>query len=114
VTWSQLSTFYALVLRTGPWETYIVMTNCDYVRHMGKKTSKDLSLCLKTLQKITSDQWTRMCGLEGHRLVEAPAPKVLTPEQLRAARLARFTATAPVETNVDGVHRAGVPTAGVD
>jgi hypothetical protein len=89
VTWKQLSTFYALVLRTGPWEKYIVMTNCDYVRHMGKKTPKDLSLCLKTFQNITTDQWVRMCGLEGHKVSEEKS-KVLTPEELRAARLARF------------------------
>ena len=53
VTWKQLSTFYALVLRTGPWEKYVVMTNCEYVRHMGKKTPKDLSICLRTFRKIT-------------------------------------------------------------
>jgi hypothetical protein len=115
VTWSQLSTFYALVLRTGPWETYAVMTNCDYVRHMGKKTPKDLSICFKTFKRITSEQWTQMCGLEGHRMTEAPKPTaVLTLDQLRAARLARFTATTPVESNADGVHRAGAPEAGVD
>ncbi len=90
VTWKQLSTFYALCMRTGPWEKYIVMTNCDYVRHMGKKTSKDLSICLRTFRKITKDQWARMCELKGDVLVEQPVQK-LTPEELRAARLARFT-----------------------
>jgi hypothetical protein len=114
VTWSQLSTFYALVLRTGPWETYAVLTNCDYVRHMGKKTPKDLSICFKTFKRITSEQWTQMCGLEGHRMAEVPKAKVLTPEQLRAARLARFTVTAPQESNADGVHGPRVPETGVD
>jgi hypothetical protein len=90
VTWKQLSTFYALCMRTGPWEKYIVMTNCDYVRHMGKKTSKDLSICLRTFRKITKDQWARMCELKGDVLAEQPVQK-LTPEELRAARLARFT-----------------------
>jgi hypothetical protein len=90
------------------------MTNCDYVRHMGKKTSKDLSICIKTFKRITSEQWTLMCGLEGHRMTEAPKPTVLSLDQLRAARLARFTATAPVETNVDGVHRASGPEPRVD
>ena len=92
VTWKQLSTFYALVLRTGPWEKYIVMTNCDYVRHMGKKSPKDLSICLRTFQKTTKEQWVRMCGLEGHTVEPTTKAKVLTPEELRAARLARFTA----------------------
>ncbi len=90
VTWKQLSTFYALCMRTGPWEKYIVMTNCDYVRHMGKKTSKDLSICLRTFRKITKEQWARMCELKGDVLVEQPVQK-LTPEELRAVRLARFT-----------------------
>lgn len=104
VTWKQLSTFYALVLRTGPWEKYIVMTNCDYVRHMGKKTDKDLSICLKRFQQITKEQWTRMCNLEGRTLVEDARPKAKTPEEVRAIRLARFTPTAPSQSNVDGLH----------
>ncbi len=89
VTWKALSTFYALCMRTGPWEKYIVMTNCTYVRHMGKKTPKDVSICLRTLQKITKEQWTQMCGLEGHKVVEETKHvKPKTPEDLRAARLA--------------------------
>lgn len=88
VTWKQLSTFYALCMRTGPWEKYIVMTNCEYVRHMGKKTSKDVSICLRTLRKITKEQWTCMCGLKAHE----PEPvNKLSADELRAARLARFT-----------------------
>ncbi len=93
VTWKQLSTFYALVLRTGPWEKYIVMTNCDYVRHMGKKTPKDLSICLKTFQNTTKEEWIRMCGVEGNAVSEEKKPKVLTPEELRLARIARFAVT---------------------
>jgi hypothetical protein len=90
VTWKQLSTFYALCMRTGPWAKYIVMTNCEYVRHMGKKTPKDLSICLRTFRKITKEQWARMCELKGEKVVEEPVKK-LTVEELRAARLARFT-----------------------
>lgn len=88
VTWKALSTFYALCMRTGPWDKYIVMTNCTYVRHMGKKTPKDLSICLKTLRKTTKEQWTLMCGLEEHKVAEVKAVVPKTPEELRAARLA--------------------------
>jgi hypothetical protein len=97
VTWKQLSTFYALVLRTGPWAQYIVMTNCDYCRHMGKKTAKDVSICLKTLQNITTAQWVEMCELSGQPVQPAarPATSLPTPEQLRALRLARFAPGAP-------------------
>uniref|UniRef100_A0A6C0JGL5 Mrr-like domain-containing protein n=1 Tax=viral metagenome TaxID=1070528 RepID=A0A6C0JGL5_9ZZZZ len=94
VTWKQLSTFYALVLRTGPWAQYIVMTNCDYCRHMGKKTPKDVSICLKTFQNITQEQWVQMCEL---RMSLPTVPQVaLTSEQLRAARLSRFSPSAPL------------------
>jgi predicted helicase len=88
LTWKQLSTFYALCLRTGPWEKYIVVTNCEYTRHAGKKTEKDVSICLKTLQNITKEQWTRMCELEGNTLTESSVPK--TVDELRAARLKYF------------------------
>lgn len=90
VTWKQLSTFYALCMRTGPWDRYAVVTNCHYTRHQGKKTKKDLSICLRTLQKITKEQWTSMCGLEGRVVAEEPVARQLTPEELRQARLARF------------------------
>ena len=92
VTWKALSTFYALCMRTGPWEKYIVMTNCSFVRHMGKKSKKDLSICLKTLQGITKAQWISMCGVEGHKLADTPAPAPLpkTDEDVRQARLKFF------------------------
>lgn len=112
VTWKQLSTFYALVLRTGPWEKYVVMTNCDYVRHQGKKSEKDLSICLRRFQGITKDQWTKMCGLVGQRVSDEAKPKVLTQDELRAARLAKFTATAPATTNVDSLHLSARTAAG--
>jgi hypothetical protein len=106
VSWKQLSTFYALCMRTGPWESYIVMTNCDYVRHMGKKTSKDISICLRRFQSTTKEQWTRMCDLEGHRVSDTKV-KALSPEDLRAARVARFTVVPPSSTNVDSVPAQG-------
>ena len=89
LSWKSLSTFYALCLRTGPWEKYIVMTNCNYTRHVGKKTPKDVSICLKTFQNITLEEWTRMCNLEGHVITEVAVQK--TPEEIRAARLAYYS-----------------------
>jgi hypothetical protein len=88
LSWKSLSTFYALCLRTGPWEKYIVMTNCDYARHAGKKTPKDLSICLKTFQNTTKEEWTRMCEIKGQTVTQASPPKKV--EDLRAARLAYF------------------------
>jgi predicted helicase len=98
LSWKTLSTFYALCLRSGPWEKYIVMTNCNYVRHAGQKTPKDLSICLKTLQNITKEQWTQMCELHGESISEpvssepeSSKPKPKTMEEIRAARLAYFS-----------------------
>lgn len=72
LSWKALSTFYALCLRTGPWEKYIIMTNCVYTRHQGKKTKQDVSYCLKTLQNITKDEWLAMCNVAGAKLGSQP------------------------------------------
>jgi hypothetical protein len=73
VSWKSLSTFYALCSRTGKefegrreWNKYIIMTNCDFARHEGERTDKDLSICIGTFRKISLDEWTSMCDLTGH------------------------------------------------
>lgn len=83
VTWKALSTFYALCMRTGPWQKNIVMTNCNYVRHQGKKTQTDVSICLNSFRAIDSDKWKLMCKEEN----------IVIPDQekLRELRLARFS-----------------------
>ena len=68
VSWKELSTFYALCLRSGPWEKYIVMTNCEFANHMGKKTEKDLSICIGTFRGISKEDWVKMCGISGQSL----------------------------------------------
>jgi len=68
LSWKQLSTFYALCMRTGPFNKYIIMTNCDYTRHQGDKTEKDLSICLKSFQNITKDEWLLMCDKVGAKI----------------------------------------------
>jgi hypothetical protein len=47
VSWKTLSTFYALVSRTGPYAGHWVMTTADCVRHVGKKSDKDHSVCFR-------------------------------------------------------------------
>ena len=92
LSWKSLSTFYALCLRTGPWEKYIVMTNCVYTRHQGKKTKQDVSICLKTLQNITKDEWLAMCNATGYKLgFEEKEEKVMSKEELRAIRASFYT-----------------------
>lgn len=68
LSWKQLSTFYALCLKTGPFDKYIVMTNCDYTRHQGIKNEKDLSICLKTFQNINTENWFKMCNIKTNKI----------------------------------------------
>ena len=68
LSWKQLSTFYALCLKTGPFDKYIVMTNCDYTRHQGIKNEKDLSICLKTFQNINTENWLKMCNIKSNKI----------------------------------------------
>jgi predicted helicase len=86
LSWQQLSTFYALCLKTGPYNKYIIMTNCDYTRHQGEKTNKDLSFCLKTFQNITKDEWLSMCKIECLQ-INIDNDENPTLEQLRELRL---------------------------
>ena len=88
LSWKSLSTFYALCLRTGPWEKYVVITNCIYTRHQGKKTKQDQSICLKSLQNITGDEWLKMCEKTGN--VINATNKTLSVEEVRQLRLQRF------------------------
>ncbi len=68
LTWKQMSTFYGLVSKTGPYVKHIIITNANYARHIGRKTKKDQSICLKTLQKIKYQQWLKMIGTVGNFL----------------------------------------------
>ena len=70
------------------------MTNCDYVSRVGKKSDKDISFVLKSFQDMTSEEWLQMCGSFSSSPSEptfTQSEKVLSPDELRAARLRRFT-----------------------
>ena len=64
ISWKQLSTFYGLINRTGPYVKAIVITNADYVRHIGKKTQQDQSICYGSLSKISIDNWVAMANFK--------------------------------------------------
>jgi hypothetical protein len=90
LSWKQLSTFYALCMRTGPFEKYIIMTNCDYTRHQGEKTCKDMSICLKTFQNIKKEDWLKMCDKQGqviNNLDNLDTFNKLDKEKIRELRL---------------------------
>jgi hypothetical protein len=120
VSWQALSTFYALCMRTGPWKKYIVMTNCNYVRHQGKKTQADISICLNSFRGITHDEWALMSKPREALMASAnakprealmasanvpseqaetqvPEKEPLTQGQLRQKRLAYFSSAASTD-----------------
>ena len=59
-TWKSLSTFYAMCARTGPFEKYIVFTTADYVRRMGHKSEKDLTINFHKFEKMTHFDWMKL------------------------------------------------------
>ena len=94
--------------RTGPYEKYIVFTTADYVRRVGKKTSKDVTIGYHKLKKTTHFQWLEMSQDKGKDLnkeedidTNKEADKTcltkeednicLTKEELRAKRLLFYT-----------------------
>lgn len=87
VTWTQLSTFVGLCCQTGPWDKHIVMTNCKGVsRRTGiPKTSKDQTIAYGTFKNITRTD----CMM--HEPESFPQTKSITLDELREARLAKFS-----------------------
>lgn len=87
VSWKQLSTFYSLAYRVGKFYKHIVMTNLDGVRHVTKKTNKDISICKKRFQKMTYWQWQKMSRCDSSpSLFQTPISK----EDIRLKRLAYY------------------------
>jgi len=62
ISWKSLSTFYAMVVKSGPWIKHITMTNVNGCRHIGEKTDKDLSICLGTFRSINHFSWLKLCN----------------------------------------------------
>jgi hypothetical protein len=60
ISWRSLSTFYAIVVKTGPWLKHITMTNVNSCKHIGEKTDKDWSICIGTFRNIDHFQWLQI------------------------------------------------------
>ena len=67
VSWQELSTFYALCSRTGPWCKQIVMTTASSVRHQGQKTPQDFTYAYQGFCGRPLSLWSTMVGDVGHR-----------------------------------------------
>jgi len=103
VNWQDLSTFYALCARTGPYHRHIVMTNALGVNRQGGKGEKDISICGGTFKSLTVEDFRKMlAGLAGKETIEKSGRRLgissssdsshmeLSIEEVRTARLARF------------------------
>jgi hypothetical protein len=93
IPWKSLSTFYAIVVKTGPWLKHITMTNTNGCRHIGKKTDKDWSICLGTFRKIDHFSWLKFIdGIETAGPVEEEKEKEKQDKELlRQKRLAYYS-----------------------
>lgn len=106
VDWKSLSTFIALCERSKspdgtPWDKHVVVTNCASVTHKLPKTSKDKSICLRSLRNTKRDHWLKIINKENtHSLIETQhnngvylniIRNELTPTELRNRRLQHFT-----------------------
>ena len=85
VGWKEVSTFLALVGRTGPpkgWMQHIIMTNADNVCWRGKKTKKDKTYAKKTFEKCSNMFWINMASLSnGNKLGISQKSEIIFDEE---------------------------------
>ena len=97
VSWSDLSTFFGLVARTGPpqgWYKHIIMTNCAGVKWVIPKTTQDLTLAMGSFKKTPRQIWLKLANFQPNQLaVPTTQPETIptTLPELRAARLKYYS-----------------------
>jgi hypothetical protein len=98
VTWKQLSTFYGLCQRTGPWSRWTVFTSADSVSRKGRKCEKDYTVAYQRLCTLPKSEWMKMANWKGCKMTDqvngtTVESKQTTPtlEELRQRRLAFYT-----------------------
>ena len=57
VSWREISTFYALCARTGPWKTVSVMTNRNRVSREGNPLSHERAILCREFEAIPRHLW---------------------------------------------------------
>lgn len=91
ISWRALSTFYAIVVKTGPWLKHITMTNVNGCKHIGQKTEKDWSICIGTFRKMEHFVWLKMCNSNIEENVIVVENQITDKEVLRNKRIAYFS-----------------------
>jgi hypothetical protein len=104
VNWSEISTFYALTGRSGPWYKYIVMTTAKSVakppgisKDVDEGISKDWRICIGTFQKLTTLDFIKMYSKgevvikketkESDKVLDKTLKPLCTVEEVRLKRL---------------------------
>lgn len=62
INWKDLSTFYALTYRTGPYDKIIIMTNADYVKRIGNIMTNEMIINFNVFNKMLFKDWFNMCN----------------------------------------------------
>lgn len=85
IKWEELSTYVALCAFTGPWESYIVMTNTTSIRypHMEKGMKKKdqkyrfviQNMARTTFQNINREEWMKMVEIYNPRQLTSHSAK---------------------------------------
>ncbi len=89
ISWRSLSTFYAIVNKTGPWLEHITMTNVNGCKLIGKREAKDKSYCINSFRNITFIEWFNIIS-ETINQNQIPEPN-LDIDDLRLKRLQYFS-----------------------
>jgi len=69
VSWSSISTFAALVTRTGPWAKHVIMTTGTSIRRAGGMSNLDMSVCRGTFRKLNLQQWYQLFDITSGNLL---------------------------------------------
>lgn len=77
ISWRSLSTFYAIVVKTGPWLKHITMTNVNGCKHIGEKGEKDWSICLGTFRNIDHFSWLKISDTTEQEIIPAIMPAII-------------------------------------
>ncbi len=88
VNWKELSTFYSLCHRTGPFSKYIIMTSCYSIKHVGQKDPKERTIARTTFLNMTRTEWGILLGYKDRVCGEPTKQKTL--EELREQRIKYF------------------------
>lgn len=95
ISWRSLSTFYAIVVKIGPWLKHITMTNVNGCKHIGEKGEKDWSICLGTFRNIDHFSWLKLSDTDESEII----PEIVI-EGLRPSEPAIVPMTEPMTTMV--------------